>query len=233
MEVEDPLPNLPHDVVVDILSRLPVKSLFRFRCTCKLWCSLISDPQFSTKHLNHANNYAAATITTTTNLLRYGVLYFTSFPYISLSLSSMNYEASDRSLVKLDLPLDNSNFHAEILGSCNGLLLVGLGGHALILWNPFIRKYELFWHRYRMASKNNCYTLSGLGFDSTRSEYKVVSVVSDFPPPLFPRLFRTRLRLHRLNINHHDHHRLEVQLSRQYLNGYNFRVAIIGPFIDY
>ncbi|KAB2061911.1 hypothetical protein ES319_A10G118300v1 [Gossypium barbadense] len=46
--------NLSSDVIVEILMRLPVKSICRFKCVCKLWCLLISDPTFIKRHLNLA-----------------------------------------------------------------------------------------------------------------------------------------------------------------------------------
>lgn len=39
------------DIVCDILSRLPVKSLLRFKCVYKRWYSLIRDPYFVDLHL--------------------------------------------------------------------------------------------------------------------------------------------------------------------------------------
>ncbi|KAI3932272.1 hypothetical protein MKW98_024992 [Papaver atlanticum] len=41
---------LDEDIVCDILSRLPVKSLLRFKCVSKRWCSLIQDPYFVDLH---------------------------------------------------------------------------------------------------------------------------------------------------------------------------------------
>ncbi|XP_026410624.1 putative F-box protein At1g50870 [Papaver somniferum] len=42
------------DVVVVLLSRLPVKSLMRFKCVCKRWKLIIEDPHFIHSHLTHS-----------------------------------------------------------------------------------------------------------------------------------------------------------------------------------
>ncbi|MBA0628573.1 hypothetical protein Godav_023287 [Gossypium davidsonii] len=46
--------EVPEMVMLEILSKLPVKSLTRFRCVCKPWCSSFQTPHFITKH--HRNN---------------------------------------------------------------------------------------------------------------------------------------------------------------------------------
>jgi hypothetical protein len=53
MDVQDdetrrmPPPYLPHELVVsEILVRLPVKPLLRFRCVCKAWRDTISGDTF-------------------------------------------------------------------------------------------------------------------------------------------------------------------------------------------
>ena len=46
--------EFPDDIVVDILSRLPVKSLYRFKCLCKFWCNLMSDSHLVKLQLNHS-----------------------------------------------------------------------------------------------------------------------------------------------------------------------------------
>ncbi|KAF2610555.1 hypothetical protein F2Q70_00010363 [Brassica cretica] len=43
---------LPFDLVENILYRLPVASLVRFKSTCKQWCALLIDKRFIYKHLD-------------------------------------------------------------------------------------------------------------------------------------------------------------------------------------
>ncbi|XP_028055553.1 F-box/kelch-repeat protein At3g23880-like [Camellia sinensis] len=44
---------LSEELVIEILSRLPVKSLMRFKCVCKTWCSLTTNPSLIAAHLNN------------------------------------------------------------------------------------------------------------------------------------------------------------------------------------
>ncbi|KAM7488734.1 hypothetical protein LguiB_026218 [Lonicera macranthoides] len=43
------LPLIPDEIIDNILLRLPVKSLLRFKCVSKRWLSTISDPNFHHK----------------------------------------------------------------------------------------------------------------------------------------------------------------------------------------
>ncbi|KAF5952725.1 hypothetical protein HYC85_010669 [Camellia sinensis] len=51
---------LPMDIIFDILNCLPIKSLLQFKCMCKTFCHVISNPTFISSHLLHHR-----TITTT------------------------------------------------------------------------------------------------------------------------------------------------------------------------
>lgn len=52
--------SIPNEIVIDILSRLPVKSLLGFRSASKNWCTLFTDPKLMELHIyravaNHAD----------------------------------------------------------------------------------------------------------------------------------------------------------------------------------
>lgn len=47
--------NLYEDVTLNILSRLPVKTLSRFKCVSKQWNFLLSSPNFVKLHLSRAS----------------------------------------------------------------------------------------------------------------------------------------------------------------------------------
>ncbi|WRX22466.1 F-box domain - like 10 [Theobroma cacao] len=47
--------HIPDEIVYDILSFLPAKSLQRFKLVSKPWGSLISDPNFAELHLHRAH----------------------------------------------------------------------------------------------------------------------------------------------------------------------------------
>ncbi|GMY17969.1 f-box/kelch-repeat protein [Fagus crenata] len=46
---------VPEDVMLNILSRLPTKSLTRYKCVSEVWLALIENPDFFSKNLlNHS-----------------------------------------------------------------------------------------------------------------------------------------------------------------------------------
>ena len=67
--------GLPYDIIFDILTRLPVKSLIRFCRVSKSWYSTITSPIFITKHLDRANSLS------NTNNNNNGYLLFTAKKY--------------------------------------------------------------------------------------------------------------------------------------------------------
>ncbi|CAK9158274.1 unnamed protein product [Ilex paraguariensis] len=165
---------LPEDVVVDILSRLPVKSLLRFECVSKQWRSSISDHQFAKFQLSRS-----------LSLVKTGhqkfLLYSSGYDKFYLMHNSENpcEKAEDDDVVNIEklelhsLPFDYEN-PPNTFRSCDGLLLVG--------WYGQFHKYFFLWN----ACLNTCiqvqcplgsrFTILEFGFcyDHFSNDYKVV-----------------------------------------------------------
>ncbi|XP_020534179.1 F-box/kelch-repeat protein At3g06240 isoform X3 [Jatropha curcas] len=119
LEGEVAVPNLPQEVIQEILLRLPVKSLCRFRCISKSWLSRISSPQFAKAHLDIA--------------LRSNILYsqrqrliFSSGNLYSVEYESIcNTNGRDIAVVTLDYPLkEKANGRDDVLDDSRGNDLV-------------------------------------------------------------------------------------------------------------
>ncbi|GMY35329.1 F-box protein CPR1 [Fagus crenata] len=161
--------SLPDEVILEILSRLPVKPLLCFRCVSKPWLALIDSPQFIKLHLKQS-------VKTTTNLsliLSGGYLYSSDFDSLDTA-------------IELDHPLKTPHYKTEIVGSCNGLLCLSNTKEDVALWNPSTRKYKklpVTTLEFAPDGYDFCqYTVSGFGYDETSDDYKVVRSVRLYLP---------------------------------------------------
>ncbi|PNX70663.1 F-box/kelch-repeat protein, partial [Trifolium pratense] len=66
VETEASVVFLPEELILDVVSFLPVKSLIRLKCVRKSWKSLISEPTFVKLHLNRSSRNADLTIVSST-----------------------------------------------------------------------------------------------------------------------------------------------------------------------
>lgn len=168
------------DIVVEILSRLPVKSLKRFRCVCKSWCDLISDSFFVMKHANYA--------TKATSSLK---VLVSIEPFQSIDCEALlKHEDEDGHVASSQPKLDLSkccpdmlrSCHLYIVGSCNGLIcLHGVDWYRdysdILLWNPctgdtkVLPEHTFFRAHYGKYRHPMFY---GFGYDSSTDDYKVI-----------------------------------------------------------
>nr|XP_011462062.1 PREDICTED: F-box/kelch-repeat protein At3g23880-like [Fragaria vesca subsp. vesca] len=136
------------DMIAEILSRLPVKSLMRFRCVCKSWLALINDPSFARNQTSRLKLLEAV------NPAR-----------------SIDFEAILKDDDRLEYTVLPEAPILWVLGSCNGLICreEDKGGD-LILWNPSTRD------TYKLPEQiNTRYTcFYGFGYDSTSEDYKII-----------------------------------------------------------
>ncbi|GAB2265694.1 hypothetical protein Dimus_000733 [Dionaea muscipula] len=153
----------PDEVVLHILARLPIKSLFRFRSVCKLWYRLPSDGYF-------VNLYSQV---------------WSKNPMLLIEAAEISESKS--SLISVDYLMGVSEFSLDFLkdrvkirASCNGLLccssIPDMGVYYVC--NPMTREYKLL-PKSRERPITRFYpdgeaTLVGIGCNPGSQKFSVV-----------------------------------------------------------
>lgn len=177
--------SLPEEMVVEILLRIPVRSVWGLRVVSKSWNALITNDQFALQHLDHNN---------TKHILFTGDS--TGNPYTSASLFRVNrhhhtlfaVDSSPRKKYDFQENLNFLNFFEwmDVAGSINGVICVC--SHYvrrcrfIALWNPVINR----WKPILLPLSNSKLDHSvGFAFDSLTNDYKiiVIEVVGMLPLP--------------------------------------------------
>lgn len=159
--------NLPREIALDILSRLPVTSLLQSRFVCRALQNLSFDRNLVNLHLSKAASRSPFLIFHCDYPIQ-NHLYFAE-------LSHLN--DNQERLHKIHTPFCASMPEFNVVGSCNGLLCLSDSLHhdaVLIIYNPFTREYmELPRSRTYETQK----VLIGFGYHSGINEYKVVKII--------------------------------------------------------
>lgn len=176
--------RIPHELIEEIFSRLPVKTLIRFKCISKSWRATIGSPDFIHKHLTHSSDDSLILGNCNIDLhVRTEESYLYAAGYDS-------FVETDSAIFKeLSLPVNSrADISSEILGSCNGLLCL-LGdwrsphlADRIILWNPSTRKHRLLpFGEVEVEAPNTMRgfprTIYGFAYDFVNDDYKVVSML--------------------------------------------------------
>jgi hypothetical protein len=112
---------LPHELIIQILLRLPVKSLLCFKSVCKSWFTIISDPNFAISNFQIAATQSRR------------ILFLSST--IPHEIQSIDFEALVNNHVASLIAHSLYDFPLQIKGSCRGFLFL-CGFSKLYLWNP-------------------------------------------------------------------------------------------------
>ncbi|CAI8610239.1 unnamed protein product [Vicia faba] len=160
---------LPHELVIQILLRLPVKSLIHFKCVCKLWLSLIShDSHFAKSHFQ---------LTATEPNCR--------ILHISNSTQSIDVEASLDSGISPNLDWifpEYFTVNFPVKGSCRGFILF-CGSLNIYVWNPSTGVHKRI-PLSPFGSDLEAEYFYGFGYDDSTEDYLVVSMYHYNAPPL-------------------------------------------------
>lgn len=139
---------IPEDLISQIISSLPVKSLVRFKCVSNFWNILIDDPTFVKLHLKKSKSSPNQQFTLITNHVKPSV--GRDWSIIPYPISSLVDNPSATFVADSHYLLNLKDKEWSMAGSCNGLIcLVGyrftnrankLQDYWLRLWNPATRK---------------------------------------------------------------------------------------------
>ncbi|KAM3324976.1 putative protein isoform X1 [Capsicum chacoense] len=117
--------KLPEDIIMEILSILPVKSILKIKSVCKYWYILVQSPNFIIKHFCHKRSYA----------IPFVHLYFLDTKQLSMSI--------DGYPLLQDFYLHKSTSLKPIIGPLNGLFFVhNLDKNEMAIWNPATKEIK-------------------------------------------------------------------------------------------
>ncbi|KAM0891858.1 hypothetical protein ACQ4PT_026142 [Festuca glaucescens] len=182
--MDEPMSRLTHDLLVEILSRVPYKSLCICKSVCPAWRDIIADPVHRKKIAQSLAGF----------FYQYRVVdEATGDPSaeprgLSVSyadLSALPWSSVPRTSPRLPLPPDSTDCFFSLEDSCDGLFLVRIraGDPELrfryIVSNPSTGEYTVLPHS---GYAGNCCG-SYLGFDSgvSTGEFFVFECVKEWP----------------------------------------------------
>ncbi|XP_008370620.1 F-box/kelch-repeat protein At3g06240-like [Malus domestica] len=189
--------NIPDEIGLEILARLPPKSLMRFKCVRKSWYVLFNNPHFVAEHLRLYNDQPSSS--STCILFKRSVLSTTEFNNEELVFSFLSLRNDKDSDVYhnpnctvedlhfphsmglksrgqfIELPGQELGESVSIVGHCDGIFCLYLYTGKLVLYNPAIKEFRVL-PESCFEDAFSC-TL-GFGYDPKRKDYILISIVS-------------------------------------------------------
>ncbi|CAA7032969.1 unnamed protein product [Microthlaspi erraticum] len=159
---------VPLDMVIEILTKLPAKSLFRFRCVSKQWCSIIRSRPFIDSFMSLSLSRPRIL------LLGYDTYrgYAERLVFISLPLHAQ--DSNHLSVVsKYDVPFSE---HYGFCNSVRGIFCVSLGNHSLIC-NPTTKQVITIPNDLTGFDHMHNICVMFLGYDTSNDQYKIMRTI--------------------------------------------------------
>lgn len=158
--------KLPIEILSDILIRLPVKSIARFRCVNNEWHILLKSSKFLKTQYQHA-----------VEIGKFNLILRSYSNIDTLSYDPLSFTCEESSHVIC--PTESLEMGIEFLGCCNGLALLRHISKSqscvLMLWNPCTNECKRV-PNPPGASKDQdrIYVEYGFGYDYQIQDFKVV-----------------------------------------------------------
>lgn len=165
--------QLPGDLMVEILGRLPVESIFRFKSVCRAWYALFQSHIF----IQHQSRIAGSSAVTT-NLL--SLIIHTRSPEGNDKILSLllDYSYGNPIIKILNPSFECDMDEIQVVGSINGLVCLSLCSNAtnIVLWNPAIREHSQIPNPQLLLESEERVSL-GFACDQNTNSYKVIRIL--------------------------------------------------------
>lgn len=173
------LPNLPQELIIEIFLRSHARSLGRFRCVSKPFCSLLFDPKFTKNHVDHNDVRLRhhRLILSLNNLVAVDLYLICDHPLKQdLDFVSELKFTSDG----VNSPVIFNKCYVHIFGSSNRLVCIYDAMNDVFLYNPTTlesKRLPDLPQSLRSRHLLKTWFNYGFGFDSLTNDYKVVKFV--------------------------------------------------------
>ncbi|KAM7497697.1 hypothetical protein LguiA_022111 [Lonicera macranthoides] len=168
---------LPPELLINVLTRLPVRSLLRCTSVCKSWYSLITSPSFIAIHLNRNNQSRLL-------MVRQYHIGMSADNWTEQYTLYCDNDTFDE-FTKFDFPFSKGKRYFILVGICNGLICLsgdqGTNTSIITLWNPSIRKsITLPKPNVPCKSPGRLWHCLGFGIDPVTADYKIIRLAYHF-----------------------------------------------------
>ncbi|OVA18909.1 F-box domain [Macleaya cordata] len=190
---------LPEEIITDIISRLPVESILECRRVCKNFKTLLHHPFFAHLHLlRHSHSlllddddddlkYHSHSYTAAASFSKVGFITLWTLEDNRCHLYWGEYDDKNNECYNTLKKINHPSLKRSILvGSCNGLLCVGVERYRVsfdpdYICNPITREYV---NLPKLTEKHgDDRIVSGFGYHPKTNEYKVVRIYYDADQP--------------------------------------------------
>ncbi|XP_061365267.1 putative F-box protein At3g16210 [Gastrolobium bilobum] len=164
--------DLDEDLELEILVRLPPKSLMRFKCVQRSWNALFRNHRFVMSHMNML-------------MSKEHLMVFEFYGHASLTCDDPSQPPL---YLNCSSPNKSFNFHWSCGSSCNGVFCLGVfdehDDYRLILWNPNTREVNLIPFDSHSQTSERYSEFYCFGFDPNTNDFKVVKLIrtGHYPP---------------------------------------------------
>ncbi|XP_074300981.1 F-box protein CPR1-like [Silene latifolia] len=171
--------QIPEHLIIEILSRLPVKALLQFKSVCKLWYDIIKSSYFISRHLrnyyDNNNNWRDCLI------VQYAITQAGELNVYELLIDDTKNRAL--SYQAIETPVYNT----YMCGPCDGIYYLNcfsVNRPTRSLWNPSLDEFKALpditcWNPNLPSDSTNmmCVESYGFGYDYKTDDYTVILIV--------------------------------------------------------